>query len=134
MAGKCTSCRGTGRVPSHLQPYGLKQNAGMAMDLCNHCGGSGKGQGGDETATSRPKTHPVVWFFGLTAAFFAAVLKPLPADWFINGFAGFVLCGMLAGFTWHRMRYGKVILAILGLLIVTFFGFVIYMAETGQAG
>lgn len=134
MAGKCISCNGSGRIPSHLQPYGFKQSAGMAMDVCNRCNGSGRGEGGDESAPRREKTLPVVWFFGLVAAFFAAILKPLPTDWFLNGFAAFVVFGMLAGFTWQRVPYGRVILAILGLLIVAFLGFAIFRAETGQAG
>lgn len=136
MAKRCNKCEGTGTIPSHLQPYGYKQSAGMAMDVCISRNGTGKAryQGGDDDAhpSRRPKTLPAVWFFGLTAAFFTGVLKPLPTDWFVNAVLGFVVFGMLAGFLWEKVPYGRLILAIAGLLIPAFFGFAIYRAETGQ--
>ena len=136
MAKTCSTCGGTGTIPSHLQPYGFKRNAGMGMDVCKSCNGTGKvrGPADDENAdaSQRPKTLRVVWFFGLTAAFFAGILKPLPTDWFINSVLGFVVFGAIAGFMWERVPYGRLILAIVGLLILSLFGFAIYRAETGQ--
>lgn len=104
----------------------------MGVVVCNSCNGTGKVPGHDDDKPSnRAKTHPIVWFFGLNGALFAAVLKPLNADWFVNGVLGFVVVGMAAGFLMGR-TYGKIILAVLGLGILTLFGFAIYMAETGQ--
>jgi len=136
MAQTCSACGGAGTIPSHLQPYGFKRNAGMGMDVCKSCNGTGKvrGAGNEEDARSSrpPKTLKVVWFFGLTAAFFAGVLQPLPTDWFINAVVGFVVFGALAGFMWEHVPYGRLILMIVALLILSLFGFAIYRAETGQ--
>lgn len=133
MARKCPACSGSGRIPSHLQPYGYNRTAGMGFSVCKTCGGTGKGTG-DDTPSNLPKTHPVVWFFGLTGAVFAGVLKPVTvADWFVNAVLGFVVVGMLAGFLW-TYRFGRIILAVFGLGIAALVGATIYMAETGQMG
>jgi hypothetical protein len=106
----------------------------MGMVICKTCGGTGKVAGGDNTPSNLPKTHPAVWFFGLTGAVFAGVLKPFTfADWFVNAVLGFVVAGMIAGFLW-KFRYGRIALGILGLWIVALVGSTIYMAETGQMG
>jgi len=106
----------------------------MGLVICKTCGGSGQMAGGDDTPSNLPKTHPAVWFFGLTGAVFAGVLKPFTfADWFVNAVLGFVVVGMMAGFLW-KFRFGRIALGLLGLCIVAFFGATIYMAETGQMG
>jgi len=107
----------------------------MAVDVCNSCNGTDKARYQREDDDAHPprrrKSLPVVWFFGLTAAFVAGILKPLPTDWFINAVLGFVVFGMLAGFMWARVPYGRLILVISSLLILSIFGVANYTAETG---
>lgn len=116
---KCSNCRGSGRVPSHLNPYGFKLTAGMGMDVCPRCGGSGKDPCIQEPTDAEPSgggasTPTVVWIFGFIGAFVFLALKGDDTKWYNAVVFGFIIVGMAAGFL-STTHIGRIILLITGL-------------------
>ncbi len=147
MANACPKCNGSGKIPSYLNQTGFKQSAGMAMDVCPACAGTGKDRYASHSPTKRPRSsgssdeadpgpdNPfgaafLVWAYGLLTALIMGVSSESAFDiwWPVGAFLGFG--GGAIGASLLVMFKATRIILWLGLLLIV--GAVIYAIRSAS--
>jgi len=137
LANACSKCRGTGKLPSHLNPNGIKRTAGIGMDVCPDCAGTGKernssGPGKRKSGADEPPGASIlVWLFGLLGALVVGVSSESAFDiwWPIGAFLGFG-GGALGASVLVTFKAGRIVL---WLVVIAFVGSVIYAVKSGSS-
>lgn len=130
MDNSCSKCGGTGKVASHLNPYGIKRSAGMAMDVCPACAGTGRDKSHVSSSSLRSGAGEpggatiLVWAFGILGALIIGISSESAFDiwWPIGAFLGFG-GGALGASILVMFKLGRLVLwlALLAFIVAVIF-------------